>query len=349
MKQIIKIFIFIFAVILSINCSGKKHNLSLLALLQYGNASDFPPVINSFSANPNSGSITLNTTFSWSISDPENSALTCKLDVDNNGIDEYTINNCTSSNTQAHSYTSNGNFTAKLTVIDSKNQAATQSTAITAMAAGDWYQDAYLKASNSDAIDHLGCSVAVSGDTIVVGAYYEESNQTTITNTDGSASADNAFDGFGAAYVFQKDGSGNWRQDAYLKASNSNTGDSFGDNVAISGSTIVVGALWEASNQTTITNIDGSASTDNSKSGSGAVYIFQKDGSGDWRQDAYLKASNSDAGDYFGYSVAVSGTTIVAGAYYESSSQTDITNTDGSASVDNSKSGSGAAYVFELM
>jgi hypothetical protein len=66
-----------------------------------------------------------------------------------------------------------------------------------------------------------------------------------------------------------------WIQDAYLKASNAGAGDEFGQSVAISGSTIVVGARYEDSNQTTITNDDASASADNSASNSGAVYIFK--------------------------------------------------------------------------
>ena len=67
-----------------------------------------------------------------------------------------------------------------------------------------------------------------------------------------------------------------------------------------------------------------------------------------WVQDAYLKASNIDAGDAFGSSVAVSGNTVMVGANCESSSQTTITNNDWSASADNSASLSGAAYVFTI-
>jgi hypothetical protein len=212
---------------------------------------------------------------------------------------------------------------------------------------GDWIQDAYLKASNAEGGDFFGVSVAISGSTIVVGAERESSNQTTITNTDGSASSDNSATDSGAVYVFKRDGNGDWIQDAYLKASNAEGGDFFGFSVAISGSTIVVGAYAEDSNQTTITNDDGSASSDNSASGAGAVYVFKRDGSGNWIQDAYLKASNAEASDVFGWSVAISGSTIVVGALYEASNQTTITNADGSASSNNSASGAGAVYVFK--
>lgn len=138
-----------------------------------------------------------------------------------------------------------------------------------------WVQDAYLKASNAAANGSFGYSVAISGNYIIVGAYAEDSNQTMITNNDGSASGDNSVSGAGAAYVFKRDASGNWLQDAYLKASNAGANDFFGYSVAISGSYIVVGAYGEDSNQTTITNDDGSSSTDNSISGAGAAYVFK--------------------------------------------------------------------------
>jgi ketosteroid isomerase-like protein len=212
---------------------------------------------------------------------------------------------------------------------------------------GDWIQDAYLKTSNAEGGDSFGDSVAISGSTIVVGAYWEDSNQTTVTNADGTASSDNSATDSGAVYVFKRDANGDWIQDAYLKASNAGSGDRFGISVAISGSTIVVGALGEDSNQTTITNNDGSASSDNGATDSGAVYVFKRDAAGNWIQDAYLKASNAEASDYFGHSVAISGSTIVVGAVYEDSSQTTITNTDGLASSNNGASYSGAVYVFK--
>ncbi|AFM12837.1 beta strand repeat-containing protein [Turneriella parva] len=222
-------------------------------------------------------------------------------------------------------------------------------TNITVQCASDtaWVQDAYLKASNAEAIDYFGYSVAVSGSTVVVGAYGEDSNQTTITNTDGTASANNSATNSGAAYVFKREINGDWVQDAYLKASNAEANDNFGWSVAVSGSTVIVGAFREESYQTTITNADGSASANNSASYSGAVYVFKRESSGDWVQDAYLKASNAEVGDQFGWSVAVSGSTVVVGAYGEDSNQTTITNTDGAASANNSADDSGAVYVFK--
>jgi FG-GAP repeat len=197
---------------------------------------------------------------------------------------------------------------------------------------GTWSQQAYLKASNTEANDLFGYSVAVSGDTVVVGAFEESSNATGINGgqTDNSA----AFSG--AAYVFVRSGT-NWAQQAYLKASNTETGDNFGVSLAVSGDTVVVGANYEDSKTT---GISGDQS-DNNAPASGAAYVFVRSGA-TWNQQAYLKASNTEAEDDFGYSVAVSGDTVVVAANYESSNATGI-NGDQS---DNNALFSGAAYVF---
>ncbi len=208
-------------------------------------------------------------------------------------------------------------------------------------------QDTYLKASNSNTTDQFGYSVAISNDLIVIGAPFEESNAASVYNPDGSADSDNSSADTGAVYVYKKDSSGEWVQDAYLKASNSDTTDLFGYSVAVGGDLIVVGAPFEESNMTGINNIDGSADADNSSADSGAVYVYKKDASGNWVQDAYLKASNSDTTDLFGYAVDVSNDVIVVGAPYEESSATAINNSDGSADSDNSSADSGAAYIFK--
>ena len=204
-----------------------------------------------------------------------------------------------------------------------------------------WAQEAYLKAPNAWGFDWFGYSVAVSGDTVAVGAYGENSNQTTITNGE-TASADNSASFSGAVYIFRRTNS-IWAQEAYLKAPNAEAYDNFGNSVAVSGDTVAVGAYYEASNQTTITN-GATASTDNSTPGAGAVYIFRRT-SVTWTQDAYLKAPNADEYDNFGYSVAVSGDTVAVGAYREGSNQTTITN-GATASADNSASSAGAVYIF---
>src|SRR5207244_1078890 len=110
----------------------------------------------------------------------------------------------------------------------------------------NWTQQAYLKASNTDGGDFFGWSVAVSGDTVVVGAWGEASNATGVNGNQ----SDNSGRAAGAAYIFVRNGT-NWSQQAYLKASNTGQGEElFGHSVAISGDTVVVGARGEASNAT---------------------------------------------------------------------------------------------------
>ncbi len=195
-----------------------------------------------------------------------------------------------------------------------------------------WRQQAYLKASNTDAKDFFG-SVSVSGDTAVVGAWSEDSNA---TGVDGNQS-DNSAEDSGASYVFVRNGT-TWSQQAYLKASNANADDSFGIP-AISGDILVVGALGEDSRAV---GVNGSQ-RNNGGHDAGAAYVYVRDGT-TWGQLAYLKASNTNVKDLFGGRVAVSGGTVVAGAYGESSSATGV---DGDQ-TDNSFASAGAAYVFEM-
>lgn len=203
---------------------------------------------------------------------------------------------------------------------------------IVVAAAGPLTQQAYLKSSNSGVADAFGSAVAISGDTMVIGAPAEDSGSMGVNGGQASESALQS----GAAYVFVRSGD-TWTQQAYLKASNTGAYDSFGWSVAISGDTIVVGAHQEDSAATTV---NGSGSN-NSASNSGAAYVFQRSGTV-WTQQAYLKASNAGAADLFGSAVAVSGDTVVVGANRESSNATGI-NGDGSG---NGAFNSGAAYVF---
>jgi len=216
--------------------------------------------------------------------------------------------------------------------------------------AGNWQQDAYLKASNAGANDYFGSSVSISGNTVVVGAYGEDNSASDIDNMDNIAITDvGTATESGAVYVFKRDNSGNWVQDAYLKASNTGGGDCFGKSVGIANNTIVAGAPLEDNGSTTISNTNNTAITDvGTATESGAVYVFKRDNSGDWVQDAYLKASNAETDDYFGESVAISGDTIIVGVQMEDNSSSAINNADNATILDESLTNdSGAAYVFK--
>ena len=193
-------------------------------------------------------------------------------------------------------------------------------------------QEAYVKASNTDAFDLFGFSIAASGDTVVVGAPFEGSNATGVNGDQGNDLAPRS----GAAYVFVRSGP-TWTQQAYLKASNTEDDDAFGWSVAISGETIVVGALGEMSNAR---GVNGDQSN-NSLFAAGAAYVFVRSGS-TWTQEAYLKASNPGLNDHFGESIAVSGDTVVVGAPREDS---DADSVDGDQ-ASNAAGNAGAAYVF---
>ncbi|MCF6363548.1 MAG: FG-GAP repeat protein [Gammaproteobacteria bacterium] len=203
---------------------------------------------------------------------------------------------------------------------------------------GVWFQQAYIKASNTEEDDYFGRSVSLSGDgdTLAVGAAREDSNATGINGDQGN----NSLSGAGAVYVFTRSG-GIWFQQAYVKASNTGIWNIFGVSVSLSGDgdTLAVGAAREHSNAT---GVNGDQS-DNSALSSGAVYVFTR-GEGTWFQQAYIKASNTGRYDFFGASVSLSGDgdTLAVGAAREDSNATGINGDQG----DNSEKNSGAVYVF---
>jgi hypothetical protein len=197
-----------------------------------------------------------------------------------------------------------------------------------------WSQEAYIKASNSGEFDHFGYSLALSGDTLAVGAYTEWSSATGINGNQDDNSADSA----GAVYVFTRDPALGWSQQAYIKASNTNLADRFGHSVALSGDTLVVGATWEES---AASGVNGDQANTR-LIGAGAAYVFTRDAMAVWSQQAYLKATNPDPGDLFGSAVAISGDLLAVGATGEASAAQGI-NGDQS---DNSAGLAGAVYVY---
>ena len=148
---------------------------------------------------------------------------------------------------------------------------------------GTYDQVVKLTASDAAAGDNFGQSVAIAGNTIVVGAT-QESNQ-----------------GTGSAYVLRtNDGGATYAQVAKLTASDAAAGDNFGISVAIDGNTIVIGAHYD----------------DDAGFDSGSVYVFHtSDGGVTYAQVAKLTASDAAEDDFFGGSVAIDGQKVVVGAY----------------------------------
>ena len=151
-------------------------------------------------------------------------------------------------------------------------------------------ETAKLTASDGAIEDGFGYSVAVEGDTVVVSAYGDDDNG----------------GGSGSAYVFTKPATG-WTSTstaAKLTASDGAGGDRFGKSAAVDGDTVVLGAHWD----------------DDNGSKSGSAYLFSKPASGGWaatNETAKLTASDGDADDRFGTSVAVDGETVAVGAWVD--------------------------------
>jgi hypothetical protein len=180
-------------------------------------------------------------------------------------------------------------------------------------------QQAYVKASNPGGDDQFGTTVAVSGDTMIVGAPRESSSA---QGVNGAETNDAGFYP-GAAYIYVRSGT-NWTKQAYLKASDSSSYFFFGSAVAIDGDTVVVGAP--------------------SAFPSGSAYVFVRSGT-NWTQQQLLKPSNEGGnfgGANFGGAVSLSGNTVVIGARYESSDAIGVNGVETNYTSVNS----GAAYVF---
>jgi hypothetical protein len=197
-----------------------------------------------------------------------------------------------------------------------------------------WSWFTFLKASNPDAEDRFGSDVALDGDLLAVGAPGEDG---AVGGIDGNQADDSAASA-GAVYVFERASSGGWSQVAYVKASNPHAFDEFGASVELHGNLLVVGAPGQSSSWTGINGDE----LDESAPDAGAVYLFERDASGVWSQIAYVKASNTDAGDRFGSAVAFHGDTLSVGAPAEQSSAIGI---DGNPFDDNAGD-AGAVYVI---
>jgi hypothetical protein len=204
-----------------------------------------------------------------------------------------------------------------------------------------WTQQAKLTADDSEINDNFGHSVAIAGDTVVVGAprnYRARgaayvftragANWTQTAKLTAADTLDNDNLGFvvacngdtavagapyqnrshGAAYVYVRSGA-NWTQQAKLMSADAADNDIFGISVALSGDAAVVGAYLK-------------------NSARGAAYVFRRAGT-TWTEDAKLTPSDSAPNDYFGYSVAAASDTVLVGAFAKDAQR-------------------GAGYVFTL-
>jgi hypothetical protein len=158
-------------------------------------------------------------------------------------------------------------------------------------------QEAYLKAAHPQVMEGFGSSLAIYGDTLAIGAMYNDSASTDQTDTSAADS--------GAVYVFVRSGDA-WHQAAFLKADAPTPNDFFGMRVAIWGDTIAVGVPRASPYGNTVPR-------------GGSVYVFVRDVSGAWTRQAKLAITGSAASDMFGYSLALQQDLLAVGAPYESS------------------------------
>lgn len=190
--------------------------------------------------------------------------------------------------------------------------------------------DIKLTASDGEDDDHFGCSVSISGDYAIVGAYGDDNNR-------------------GSAYIFKREET-DWTQQAKLTASHNETDDYFGRSVSISGDYVIVGAKsyahifkregtsWTLQAKLTCSSDYGaSAYLDPSSvsiSGDYAIigtrifaYIFKRNGSS-WTQQTELTVTGRVKGDFYGRLVSISGDYAIVGTCVNDSY-------------------SGSAYIFE--
>jgi len=225
----------------------------------------------------------------------------------------------------------------------------------------DWTEVATLIASDGASVDAFGCSVALDGDFAVVGAAYDDtiagadagsayvfqrtgSTWTQVAKLTASDGAEHdcfgravAIDGdivlvgadehdtaawerAGGAYAFQRSGS-TWTQVAKLEPSDAHTGYYFGISVGLEGDLAVVGAIGA-----------GGKSKPPAYDANGATYVFRRLGSA-WKEVAKLIASDGTSGDFFGFSVSISGGRVIVGAPYDCT----LAGQD-----------AGSAYIFEI-
>jgi hypothetical protein len=141
---------------------------------------------------------------------------------------------------------------------------------------GEWAEVGTLAASDADGgDDRFGRALAIEGNTLVVGATTKDNRK-------------------GAGYIFEKDASGMWQETMKLSPGDLVEGDHLGRSVAVGGDVVLIGSAGRAEN-------------------AGVVYVYRRDASGTWTEEAQLTGSDSEAGDYYGLAVAVHGDVAFVG------------------------------------
>ena len=179
---------------------------------------------------------------------------------------------------------------------------------------GGWSQVQKILADDANGSAKFGISVSLSKDVAIIGAHEENRDE----------SGTNIIHKAGAAYIFEKDLSGNWNQFQKIVESDRGYYKQFGTAVSISDGFILVGSR----NQ-------GSGAPVNQ--GGGAAYIFTKDSMGHWYEKQKIVGADIQMGEDFGGSVSILNGRCIVGAQYE----------EEDATGGNALHRAGAAYIFE--
>ena len=235
---------------------------------------------------------------------------------------------------------------------------------------GTWNEVQKIVASDRATEDYFaGNCISIDGDYAVIGAWYEDEDETGM----------NTLEFAGSAYIFERDGSGVWNEAQKIVASNRQGSELFGSDVAINGNFIIVGAqqgnvaagytgsvyIFERNGTGTWNEIQEIVSADaegldrfgksvafdgnhiivgayqmdiGSTLDAGAAFMFEKDGAGLWNQVAEMYDANANTSDYFGFDVAISGDYAIVGAYSEDEDETGM----------NTLSSAGSAFIFDV-
>lgn len=218
--------------------------------------------------------------------------------------------------------------------------------------AGTWTETQKIMSPTPQASDVFGIGVALSGDYLVVGA----------NEVDGRK---------GAAYVYLKNGSGEFEYEQTLMASDAANDDFFGTSVSVAGDQMIIGSyganqeqgaayIFERDNQGSwieVQKLTGNPSSEGTQFGwstdiqqdyiivsaphifgfeAGEVYFYKRENSGTWMEDQVIQGSDTAAEDFYGWSIAMHQNQLIAGAPWE----------DEDANGGNTLDRAGSAYIF---
>jgi FG-GAP repeat/Secretion system C-terminal sorting domain len=186
---------------------------------------------------------------------------------------------------------------------------------------GTWTEVQKIVASNRAAEDNFGYSVSISGKYAVIGAYHDDYNH----NDDSLMSA------AGAAYLFERNDVGKWKEEQKITPKDRAPNDIFGVSVSIDEKFLVVGASGHDSSLNDAANPKFEANA-------GAAYIYKRGQFGSWTEMQKLVHSDRSSYDYFGNSVSISGEIVVVGASFE----------DENENKKSKKDNAGSVYIYEF-